>query len=343
VLLALAWDLREVLTLIYVSALFAVIFLPVVNGLVLFEIRSGRPLSRGAAIALLIGGVLVLLTGFFILGLPPVIRDVRQFATDFPARLPSILARLRRIPLADKLGVAAVTAKVESGLSATAEYLFASFPAWMARIFDILTAIVLCVYFMLEGHHAYEWFMSLLPIERRLRLAVTLERAEIRMSRWLFGQSLLMLILGVCSTLAFWALHVRYFVLLGVLMGLFNIIPIAGGIITIGIVALIAALDSWAKMAGVFAFYLIYVNVENAYLTPRIMKSSVDLMGLTVIISLLIGIAFAGIVGALAAVPTAALIAVLMEEYLVKKDPVYNLEVPSEDEPGTTTVASENA
>jgi predicted PurR-regulated permease PerM len=162
------------------------------------------------------------------------------------------------------------------------------------------------------------------------------------MSRWLFGQVLLMLIMGVCSTIAFGLLHVRYFFLLGVLMGLFNIIPVAGAIVTVTLVALIAALDSWTKMAGVLIFYLIYVNIENAYLTPRIMRSSVNLMGLTVIIALLIGTALAGVVGALVAVPTAALIAVLMEEYMVKKDAVYLPEVPAEDPPGAEIAAAKH-
>jgi predicted PurR-regulated permease PerM len=331
VLLCLAWRLREVLTLLYVSALFAVVLMPVVDSIVLFETRSGRRISRLPAIALILSAVLLALGLLFGIGLPPVIRDIRQFAADLPARIPVILGRVRRLPLADKLVDASVTAKIEGGLSSIAEYLFASFPAWMGRIFDLLTAAVLCIYFMLEGNQAYQWFMSLLPVNNRLRLAVTLEKAEIRMSKWLFGQSLLMLILAVCSTLAFGLLHVRYFVLLGVLMGLMNIIPIAGGVITILLVGAIAALDSWAKMAGVFAFYLLYVNVENAYLTPRIMRSSVDLMGLTVLVSLLIGTALAGVVGALVAVPTAALIAVLMEEYLVQKDEHYQPEIPDED------------
>ena len=103
-------------------------------------------------------------------------------------------------------------------------------------------------------------------------------------------------------------------------MGLMNIVPIAGGVITILLVGLVAALDSWTKMAGVFIFYLVYVNIENAYLTPRIMRSSVNLMGLTVLIALIAGTELAGIVGALVAVPTAALIAVLIDEYLVQKD-----------------------
>ncbi len=242
-----AWRLRDVLTLIYVSALFAVVLMPVVDSIVLFEIRGGRRISRAPAIALILGSVFLVLGLLFALGLPPVIRDMRQFAADLPGRIPTIVARLRRIPMADKLGVDSIASKVESGLSNVAEFLFASFPAWMGRIFDLVTAVILCIYFMLEGNLAYQWFMSLLPINNRLRLAVTLEKAEIRMSKWLIGQGLLMLILGVCSTIAFFFLHVRYFALLGVLMGLMNIIPIAGGVITILIVGAVAALDSWGK------------------------------------------------------------------------------------------------
>ncbi len=318
--LALAWQLRDVLMLIYVSALFAVVLSPVVNSIMLFELRGGRRVSRALAIAALLGVTLLVLTLFFVLCLPPVIHDLRQFASDLPARISAIVSKIKRLPIADKLGVDDVANKVENALSATATYLFASFPMWLGRIFDILTAFVLCIYFMLEGDRAYAWIMSLFSIEKRLRLAVTLEKAEVRMSKWLFGQALLMLCLGVSSTIAFGLLHVRYFFLLGVLMGLMNIIPIAGGVVTILLVAAVAALDSWAKMAGVLFFYLIYVNVENMYLTPRIMRSSLDLMGLTVLIALLAGTELAGVVGALVAVPTAALVAVLLDEYMVQKD-----------------------
>jgi predicted PurR-regulated permease PerM len=319
--LALAWRLQQVLALIYVSALFAVVLLPAVKAIMDFEMRGGRRISRVTALALLLTGVFLVLALFFLVGLPPVIHDIHQFADDLPAHIPVFVARVKRIPLADKLGVDVIAQRAETALSATAGYIFASFPNWMGRIFDLLTAFILCVYFMLEGSSAYQWFMSLFPLEDRLRLAVTLQKAERRMSKWLLGQGLLMLILGVCSTVVFAILHVRYFFLLGVLMGLMNIVPIAGGVITILLVGAVAALDSWTKMAFVFLFYVIYVNIENAYLTPRIMRSSVNLMGLTVLIALIAGTEIAGIVGALVAVPTAALIAVLMDEYLVQKDP----------------------
>ena len=317
--LALSWKLRDVVELVYVSALFAVVLMPVVQAIMRLKIRGWSP-GRGEAVVGLVFAVFAALTLFLVLGLPPVVRDVQHFAGDLPERIPAIVAKLHRLPLADKLGVDSLAAKSSSMIESTAQYLFASAPLWLGRIFDIVTAFILCIYFMLEGEFAYYYFLSFFEPETRDRLDRTLIVAEHRMSKWLIGQGALMLILGVCSTTVFGILHVRYFVLLGVLMGLFNIIPVAGGIITIALVAAVAAVDGWGRMVGVLFFYLIYVQIENGFLTPRIMKSSVNLMGLSVLIALLAGSALAGVVGALVAVPTAALVAVLMDEYMVQKD-----------------------
>lgn len=312
--------MHEVLELVYVSALFAVVLMPIVRRITLLKIRGWRP-SRPIAIAILIVGAALLLTLFFVIGLPPVVRDVQHFTEDLPGRIPGIVAKIKHLPMANTIGVDSIVAKVESGASSAAQYILAAAPLWIGHLFDVVTAFILCLYFMLEGEHAYAYFLSLVPAASRDRLAETLTVAERKMSKWLIGQGSLMLILGVASTIAFGLLHVRYFVLLGVLMGLLNIIPIVGGIVTILLAGGVAAIDSWEKMAGVFIFYAVYIQIENGFLTPRIMKSSVDLMGLTVLIALLAGTALAGVVGALVAVPTAALITVFMDEYLVQKDP----------------------
>jgi predicted PurR-regulated permease PerM len=318
-LLALAWTLQKELLILYVSALFAVVLMPAVTRITKLSIRGYHP-SRAVAIILLIVAVAGVLALFFTTGLPPVLRDLRQFSDELPQRIPGIVAKLKRIPFADRFGVDAIAQRTIGALDATASYLFTSLPLWLSHLFDILTAAFLCIYFMLEGEYAYRFFLSLFPTDQRIRLNSTLKQADRKMSKWLVGQGTLMLILGVSSTIVFGLLHVRYFVLLGFLMGLFNIIPIAGGAITITLAALVAALDSWPKMAGVILFYVIYVNIENAILTPRIMRSSVNLMGLTVLVALLLGTALAGVVGALVSVPTAALITVLLEEYAVQKN-----------------------
>ena len=318
-LLALAWRLRSVLELVYVSALFAVVLMPVVQNIMQLRIRKWSP-SRPVAIVALVVVVFGALALFLIVGLPPVLHDTQHFAADLPRRIPTIISHLKRLPMADKFGFDSLAQKSESAISSTAEYVLATAPLWLERLFDLFTAFFLCIYFMLEGEFVYFYLLSFFPPESSERLAKTLIIAELRMSKWLIGQGALMLILGICSTIVFAALHVRYFFLLGVLMGLFNIIPVAGGIITILLAAGVAATQSWATMGGVLLFYAIYIQIENGFLTPRIMRSRVNLMGLSVLVALLAGSALAGIVGALVAVPTAALIAVIMDEYVVQTD-----------------------
>lgn len=315
--LGLAWRLSKELEILYVSALFAVVLRPIVDWNCTLKIRGRHP-SRAVGIVMMILVVSAALSLFFFIALPPVMRDLRAFLNDLPQRIPEAVAKLKHVPMADKFGLDSLAQKVQGAIEATAGYLFTSLPQWLSHVFDILTAAFLCLYFMLEGEYAYAFFLSLVKRDHRNRLDQTLRKADMKMSKWLLGQGLLMLILGVTSTIVFWIFHVRYFVLLGVLMGLFNIIPVAGGIITMSLVSVAAALDSWTKLFEVLAFYLLYVNLENAIITPRIMKSSVDLMGLTVLVALLLGTALAGIVGALVAVPTAALIVVLLEEYAVQ-------------------------
>ena len=317
--LALAWRLREVLELVYVSALFAVVLMPVVKRIEAMRFGKYRP-SRFVAIIVLMLSVVGLLFLLFFFGLPPVLRDLERFTTDLPQRLPQIVAKAKQVPLINRLGLDNLAQRGEAFAASFAGYVVSAAPKWLGHVFDLVTALILCIYFMLEGESAYLYFLAMVPMESRNRLSKALVIAEGRMSKWLLGQGSLMLILGLSSTIVFALLHVRYFFLLGSLMGIFNIIPVVGGLITILLAAAAAALDSWSKMAGVLIFYLVYTQVENGYLTPKIMKTSVNLMGLTVLTALLMGTALAGIVGALVSVPTAALVAVFVQEYLVKDD-----------------------
>ena len=316
--LGLAWRLTRELEILYVSALFAVVLMPIIAWIRKLTIRGWHP-SRAIAIVLMFLGVACVLTLFFFFALPPVLRDLREALTELPQRLPQLVGKIKHIPMADKLGLDTIAQRLQGAITATAGYLFAALPNWLAHIFDVLTALFLCIYFMLEGEHAYSFFLSIVPTTARHRLDTTLRKAELKMSKWLLGQGLLMSILGLSSTVAFGIFHVRYFVLLGVLMGLLNIIPVAGAIIGMTLVCIVASLDSWGRLLEVVIFYAVYANVENGFITPRIMRSSVDLSGLTVLVALLIGSSLAGVVGALVAVPTAALVVVLLEEYAVKK------------------------
>jgi predicted PurR-regulated permease PerM len=237
-----------------------------------------------------------------------------------PTRLPSILAQVKRLGIAEGPQAAAIGAKVQDMVSNAATYLLYSMKDWAGKIFDLVMGIVLTIYFILEGDQAYAWFLALLPSGQRDRLDKALRRAEVRMGRWLVGQGSLMLILGVTSTIVYVSLNVRYAYALGFLTGLLNIIPVVGAAVCVGLALLVAAIDSWGRVIGVAIFYLIYLNVENSFLTPRIMKSSVNLPGWAILVALLIGSALEGVLGAMVSVPTAVLVAVLLDEYLVNRE-----------------------
>ncbi len=314
-----AWLLHDVLVVIYVSALFAVVLMPLVRGVMKLHIGRWSP-SRGTAVLIIVLLTAGSLTAFFAFALRPAFKDLREFIRELPQRGPQLFARIQQVPLLREMNIDALQEKVQDMTSNAASYAVRFASDWAATMARILAGIVLTVYFILEGDEAYAWFLSLFPVERRLRLDQTLARASARMGRWLLGQGTLMLILGLLSAIVFRLLHVRYAYALGVIMGLFNLVPVAGALVSVSLVVVVAALDSWGRVVGVLIFYFTYLQIENTWLTPKIMRTQVDLAGLTILIALLIGSALAGIIGAMVAVPTAVLIAVVLKEYAVHEE-----------------------
>lgn len=323
-----AYLLRTELTLLYVSALCAVVLMPVAKGIMRVRIRNWSP-GIGLSVITLVLAVLGGITLFCTFALPPAFHDLRDFITDLPTRAPQLLSRFKRVPFLSHLDLSSLAAKLQDAGATVATYALKSAGDWAHSLFEILTGIVLTIYFMIEGDKVYAWGLRFIPLQHRDRLDKALGRAEIRMGKWLLGQGALMLILGVLSTIVFVILHIRYAYALGILMGLFNIIPVVGAMITVSLAILVAALDSWGRVLGVVIFYAIYAQLETSVLTPRIMQSSVDLAGIAILVALLIGSALAGVAGAAVSVPTAVLVAVLLEEYAVAGQHVITVE--SED------------
>ncbi|MBI2678421.1 MAG: AI-2E family transporter [Candidatus Koribacter versatilis] len=306
---------RDVVLLVYISALSAVVIFPGVEQVQKLRVGSWHP-SRGLAILLVIVGVLALLTVFFIFALPPIFHDLRALATEGPARTAELSERLRRIPYADRLDTNALQGYAAGAVGG----MLGLFKGVAGGVLAFFSWLVMTAYFIIDGEHVFDWAMSLSPKRHRQRLEPTVRRAQRRVRNWLIGQGALMLILGTAAFIVFGAMQLKYFYLLAVVAGLANIIPIVGPIVTVVLASLVAATDSWTKVGGVLIFYLVYQQVENAFLTPRIMKSTVDLPPVAVIVALALGGAVAGIAGALIAVPTAAWVAVLIDEYVVKEN-----------------------
>jgi predicted PurR-regulated permease PerM len=320
IVLYVAWQVRSALLLIYVSALFAVIFSPIIGYIQRIRIGKWRP-GRGGAIIIFFVGLVILIALFFTVAVPPIARDIKQFSQEWPQRVQALSEKLHHIPYFDKLNLNPdsirehLTAVIGTVLGGAAGVL-TGVASGVGRFF---TFLILMAYFILDGERAFRWGVSLFPISHQARLAATLERARDRISRWLLGQLILMFILGFGCLIVFGLMHLRYFYVLAVIAGLANFVPMIGPIVTVILASGVAAIDSFAKVVGVVIFYAVYQQTESAFLTPRIMKSTVDLPGSAVLVALALGGEVAGLVGALVAVPTAALAAVLIDEYLVKK------------------------
>lgn len=312
-----AYVARDVLLLIYVSALFAVVISPTVNVVRRVKINGWRP-GRGFAIAVLMAALVLGITLFFIFALPPVYRNVREFAAEWPKHLSELSQKVKALPFSDQINSAELE-KYGAEIVGGAAGIFRNVAG---GIFGLFTGIILTVYFIIDGVRAFHWAVSLFPIQHQSRLAATLVRAELRMRKWLLGQALLMLSLGTCSFVVYYALGLKYFYVLAIYAFAANIVPVVGPLSAAGLACTVAAFDSGHKVVGVVIFYVVYQQLESAFLSPRIMKSTVDLSPLAVIIALVLGGALAGVLGALVSVPTAALISVFVDEYLVKRKSV---------------------
>ncbi len=316
-----AWLVRAELLLLYVSALFAVVLSPVVEAVASVRVGRWRPFHHTAVLVLPVG-VIVFAGVFADLALPPVARDLIAFSHEAPDRAPALVEKLQRLPFADQIDTQDLIARAQGWVSSVAGYVLLSIKDWAGALFSLLMGFVLTMYFIVEGDRAYAWFLSFFRPAIGTRLDATLRRAKVRMGRWLLGQGSLMLILAVLSTLVYSLLGVRYAYALGTLTGLLNIIPVLGAAVCIGLTILVAAMDSWGRVAGVAIFYVVWLQLENSVLVPRIMRSSVGLPAIAILVALLLGSAVGGVVGAMVAVPTAVLVAELLNEYLVQKDTV---------------------
>ncbi len=303
-----AYTVRDVLMLIYVSALFAVVLSPAIGVIQKMRINGWRA-GRGFAIIFLILMLVLAGTLFAVFALPPVYRDGRNFSADWPRHLAELTAKI------DPAGLQKYAAEIAGGAGGL-------FLNVAGGIFGLFTAVILTAYFIIDGDRTFQWAVSMFPLNQQERLAATLMRARARMRNWLIGQAMLMLSLGVSSLVVYWALGLKYFYLLAMFAGIANIVPIAGPISAVLLASVVAALDSPQKLVGVIIFFAIYFQIESVFLSPRIMKHTLNLSPLAVIIALSLGGALAGVVGALVSVPTAALVMVLADEYLVKRKPV---------------------
>jgi predicted PurR-regulated permease PerM len=246
--------------------------------------------------------------------LPPIFSDIHQLASDLPEKISRLQDRIHHVPWLDRFSHDSWQKHGGDIAGALARVI----PSVARLVITFFSFLVMTSYFILDGERAERWIISMMAPSTGDRLHRTVLRARDRLRRWLTGQLSLMFILGFLTFIVYGLLGIRYFTVLAVFTGLANIIPIIGPMVSITLGVIVSAFDSWTKVLGVAIFYMVYQQVENAVLTPRIMRATVGLPSLAVIVALAIGGELGGILGALVAVPSAAIVSELANEYLIK-------------------------
>ena len=312
---------RQVLTWLLISVFLALALNPLVDWFQRHGIRH-RGLAAGVTFLLAMLGIAALGALF----IPTLVSEVNGFARELPNYIRDITEG--RGPLgrfADRYDIVErVRAEVQEG---GASRLLGFSGTALAITKGIITLIVATVtiafmtfFMLLEGPAWMERFYGLLPDDSRDRWREVGNRIYRTVGGYVTGNLLISVIAGVASTVLLLILDVPYAVALGLLVAILDLIPLAGATIAAFVLTAVAAIDGgWVPGLIVLAYMIAYQQIENHFIQPVVYSRTVQLSPLAILIAVLIGAELAGVVGALAAIPVAGTIQVLLLFWLEER------------------------
>lgn len=328
VTIALMWAIylvRGPLLVIYVSALFATGIAPLVRMIERQRLLpiGKRRLPRAAAILVIYATVIGTLVAIVAAVTPPLVSQSQELWKALPAHLDELQVKLVAWGLmSPQASFQELVQRLPANGGDVAGVVLVTLGGVVGGIVGLISILLLTFYLLVEADDLFALFVRLFPREKRAQVALIGEMAATKISAWLGGQALLGLIIGIASAIGFAVMGVPYFFVLAVISAIGEMIPMVGPLLS-AIPAIAAGFTVSPSLGlGVGLYCLTLQQLENHVLVPKVMGQTVGLSAVTVIASLAIGSELLGIAGALLAVPTAAIIQVLVEElYLSEKDP----------------------
>jgi predicted PurR-regulated permease PerM len=297
-----AWG---VLILILVAAFFAVGLDPVVGWL------TDRGWRRGLAVAAVLLAALGVIGLFVATAVPAITSEYNSLHKNLPEYLHRLQVRhdsignlARKVHINSKQISNALSYKGVVSLSKTI----------LSTVVTTLTIIVLTCYFLANLPALKRSAYRLVPRSRRARVGLLSDEMLRLVGGYLLGNVITSMIAGAAMTIFLLAVGVPDAVFLGLLVALFDLIPMIGAPVAGLIVALIALSVSLPTAIATVAFTIVFRLLEDYLLSPRVMKKTVEVAPILTVVSVLIGGALLGIVGALIAVPVAAALDLIRHE-----------------------------
>ena len=315
VIVLIVWQVR----VIFPPLVFAGAIVFILNPLVTRLRRHGVPRAAGAALAYLGFFAFLGLSG---LALAPVIGDqIDEFREEWPSVKEKVEDWIDE-RAEDSRGTA---------FEFTREELYDAFSAddltlreqierardWGGRAFHVLLIVVLgpviAFYLLVDLPHLRRVAESLVPERAKPEVFLVGRRLGRAMGGFLRGQLLVALIVGVLCSIGLLVIGLRFWLLIGMIAGLFNIIPLVGPWVG-GVPGVIVALTTgdFAQAIGVVVVMVAAQQIDNHFITPYVMQRAVKLHPAAVILALLAGGTIGGFAGLLIAVPTAAVLKIVV-------------------------------
>jgi predicted PurR-regulated permease PerM len=318
--LEVVWVARHVIAWIVIALFLALALDPLVGWIE----RRGR-LSRGPAIGVAYLLVLVVIAAVGATFVPKLVDEVNGFVQALPNYVHDLThgrGRLgfleRRYHVVEKVRQAVQNggAKKVLGLSGAALSVTKSVITIIAAT---VTIVFLTFFMLLEGRVWVDRFYGLFPEHSQARLRRIGDDVYRTVGGYVTGNIVISLIAGASITVVLLIMGVPYAVALGLLVAVLDLIPLAGATVAGVIVAVVAFLHSVPAGIVAVTFFVVYQQIENHFLQPVIYGRTVQLSPLVVLVSVLVGAELAGILGALAAIPVAGSIQVVVRDQLAHR------------------------
>ncbi len=295
----------------------AAILVFVLRGSVNFIESRGIP--RGVAVMLAYLGTAIGLTiaGLFIM--PPLAEQIRQFFIALPDYFDSaqelwldLQAGYEAVILPDwvfeasRQATDAISSHLLGWSSSMASSVFSTGGAIINFLFNAVLALVIAYYMLRDLPIIREELLSLSGPGRRDEARMIWTKISTVLGGYLRGQFIIAGIVGALIALGLWILGVPYALVIGLISGIFNIVPYLGPVVGYVLGGISAAfVDPWLALWAV-VWAVVVQQIDNLFVSPRVMSKQVDLHPVLVIFSLLIGASLMGFAGMLVAIPIAA-------------------------------------
>jgi len=308
------YTIRDIVAIIFVAIFLSAAITPWVNW---FHVRK---IPRALAVLIIYIIALAISSLVIALVIPPLIEQVNQLSGSLPTFLQSVLTGLAEI----NQGTAVTDVQqslqgVQSTLAIASEGVFKTLSSIFGGLIFFGAVMVLTFYMVLNEKLLYRFVQIVTPKNYQEYAAKFIGRAQDKLGKWLRGQLLLMLFVAVLTYIGLVLLGVEFALVLALLAGLFELIPMVGPILS-AIPALIIALSISPTLAVfVLILYIIVQQVENHILVPKVMQKAVGLNPIVIIVAILIGLKLAGVIGAIIAVPATTMIYMFVTDMYDKK------------------------